>query len=464
MSLKAPWAFESREFLRTHTVGKEITFTSLHSLSSNDDVPRDLGNAEVGGVDLTTELLKNGWAKLKEIKREPTEEDIKKRELENEAKAAGRGLWNPHGPQAREVHHTMPEDSQAFIAEWKGKSLDAIVEYVKDGTTLRVRLLLPDGEHQIVNIALAGVRSPRASTKQGELSEPWGEEAKFFTESRLLQRPVRVIILSLPTSTATPFQSGPNATAQQPASIFIGSVLHPAGNVAEFLVGAGLARVVDWHAGMLASTGGMEKLRAAEKSAKERRACLYANLPAVSTASKVNGTIGNSKTFDGMVVRVWSGDQLSVIEKETGKERRLQLSSTRGPKLSDPKQAYYAQEAREFLRKKLIGKHVKVTIDFVRPREGDFEERECVTVHYGGQNTNIAEQLIEKGLGSIVRHKRDDEDRSSEYDKLIAAEQALVDVLFRSNQDAQTLGPFIVQLQKLEAFTLGKKYQHPGRH
>ncbi|KAG6903018.1 hypothetical protein C0995_007451 [Termitomyces sp. Mi166 len=428
MSLKAPWAFESREFLRTHTVGKEITFTSLHSLPSNDDVPRDLGNAEVGGVDLTSELLKHGWAKLKEIKREPTEEDLKKRELENEARTAGRGLWNPHGPQARAVHHTMPEDSQAFIAEWKGKPLDAIVEYVRDGTTLRVRLLMPDGEHQIVNIALAGVRSPRASTKQGEPSEPWGEEAKFFTESRLLQRPVRVIILSLPTSTATPFQSGSNIAAPQPASIFIGSVLHPAGNVAEFLVAAGLARVVDWHAGMLASNGGMERLRAAEKSAKERRACLYANLPAASAASKANGAVssGHSKTFDATVVRVWSGDQLSVIEKDSGKEHRLQLSSTRGPKLSDPKQAYYAQEAREFLRKKLIGKHVKVTIDFVRPREGDFEERECATVHYGGQNANIAEQLIEKGLASIVRHKRDDEDRSSEYDKLIAAEQAAV--------------------------------------
>ena len=41
------------------------------------------------------------------------------------------------------------------------------------------------------------------------------------------------------------------------------TVLHPAGNVAEFLVAAGLARVVDWHAGMLASSGGMERLRAA---------------------------------------------------------------------------------------------------------------------------------------------------------------------------------------------------------
>lgn len=47
-------------------------------------------------------------------------------------------------------------------------------------------------------------------------------QAKFFTESRLLQRPVRVQILSLPTSSATPFQSGANNVAP-PASIFIGT-------------------------------------------------------------------------------------------------------------------------------------------------------------------------------------------------------------------------------------------------
>lgn len=424
-----PWAFESREFLRAMAVGKEISFTSIHSLPSNDDIPRDLGSAEINGVDLSSELLKHGWAKLKEIKREPTEEDLKKRDIENEAKTAGKGIWNPHGQQARVVHHTMPVDSQAFVTEWRGKPLDAIVEQVRDGTTLRVRLMMPDGDHQMVNIALAGVRSAKVSTKQGEPSEPWGEEAKFFTESRLLQRPVRVQILSLPTSTATPFQSTANATAPPSASIFIGTVLHPAGNVAEFLVSAGLARIVDWHAGMLASSGGMERLRAAEKHAKEHRLCLYANAPVPSsTSGKTDGATssGHSRTFDATVVRVWSGDQVSVVEKDTGKERRLQLSSTRGPKLSDPRQAYFAQEAKEFLRKKLIGKHVKVHVDFVRPREGDYEERECATIRYGGQSANIAEQLIEKGLASIVRHKRDDEDRSQDYDKLMAAEQIAV--------------------------------------
>ena len=33
-------------------------------------------------------------------------------------------------------------------------------------------------------------------------------------------------------------------------------MLHPAGNVAEFLVPAGLAHIVDWHAGILVSSGG----------------------------------------------------------------------------------------------------------------------------------------------------------------------------------------------------------------
>ena len=196
------------------------------------------------------------------------------------------------------------------------------------------------------------------------------------------------------------------------------TVLHPAGNVAEHLVAAGLARVVDWHAGMLASTGGMERLRASEKVAKEKRAYLYANVPSISATAKANetGSNGQAKAFDATVVRVWSADQVSVVEKDTGKERRLQLSSTRGPKsvssvflsisiahcplrFLDPKQAFYAQDAREFLRKKLIGKHVKVQIDFVRPRDGDFEERQCATIRYGGQASYVGWFMMPSYLG-----------------------------------------------------------------
>lgn len=85
---------------------------------------------------------------------------------------------------------------------------------------------------------------------------------------------------------------------------------------------------------MLASGGGMERLRAAEKAAKEKRVCLYANAPAAPTANLNSGSTaaGHSRNFDAIVIRVWSGDQISVVDKEGGKERRIQLSSTRAPK------------------------------------------------------------------------------------------------------------------------------------
>lgn len=96
------WAFESREFLRAMVVGKPISFTSAHSLPpSGDDVPRDIGTAEFNGLDLASELLKAGWAKLKEFKRDLSDEDLRKKDLEAEARAAGKGVWNPHGPKVR---------------------------------------------------------------------------------------------------------------------------------------------------------------------------------------------------------------------------------------------------------------------------------------------------------------------------------------------------------------------------
>ena len=93
-----PWAFQSREFLRTLVVGKEISFASIYSLPSNDDVPRDIGTAESNGIDLVSEILKNGWAKSKENKREPTPEDLRRKKLEDDAKEAGRGIWKTDVP------------------------------------------------------------------------------------------------------------------------------------------------------------------------------------------------------------------------------------------------------------------------------------------------------------------------------------------------------------------------------
>ena len=84
-----------------------------------------------------------------------------------------------------------------------------------------------------------------------QIPEPFAEEAKFFTESRLLQREVKII-----------FEGVSNQN-------FLGSVIHPAGNIAELMLKEGFARCVDWSMGVLSS--GHEKYRQAEKSAKQKQ-------------------------------------------------------------------------------------------------------------------------------------------------------------------------------------------------
>lgn len=54
-----------------------------------------------------------------------------------------------------------------------------------------------------------------------------------------------------------------------------------------------------------------------------------------------------------------------------------------GSKSKDIKEVGYQFEAREYLRKRLVGKQVHVTIDYVKPAQDGFEEKECATVKIG---------------------------------------------------------------------------------
>ena len=100
--LAQPWAYECRENLRALVVGKEVTFVTTHQLppsTTDSGVQRDFGNVEFNGADLATDLLRAGWAKVKEGKKgEPSEEDLRKKNLEAEAKSAGWGMWKVEGP------------------------------------------------------------------------------------------------------------------------------------------------------------------------------------------------------------------------------------------------------------------------------------------------------------------------------------------------------------------------------
>ncbi|KAK3065794.1 hypothetical protein LTS18_002386, partial [Coniosporium uncinatum] len=156
----------------------------------------------------------------------------------------------------------------------------------------------------------------------------------------------------------------------------------------------------------------MGTLRQAEQDAKSRGVGLFKGHVAPSSAGKGK--------MEAVVSRVQSADTV-FLRAKSGAERRVNLSSVRQPKPSDPKQAPWGSEAKEFLRKKIIGKHLTFSIDGKRAATEGYDEREMATLLQN--NKNVGLMLVEAGFASVIRHRQDDTDRSPIYDDLLQAEQ-----------------------------------------
>ncbi|OQN95911.1 hypothetical protein B0A48_17748 [Cryoendolithus antarcticus] len=397
-----PHAFASREYLRKLVVGKTVRFSVLYA------VPGKAGNREYGvvmladGSVLPDAIVAEGMAKLRDGAEKRSEAGVQElverlEGVEARAKSQGKGVWETGGEEEASCERDLGADPKAFVEEWKGKAVESVVERVISGDRVVVRMFLEKSRHVQVTVLLAGIRAPgTARTNQSDgatvVGEPLGEESQAFVEERLLQRGVTVRVLGL-----------------SPQGVLVGEVRHPVGNIAEFLLQQGLARCVDHHSTMLGAE--MGKLRQAERTAKEKKLGLY-------QAHEEKRSTGAES--EAVVSRVFSADTL-FIRNKNGVEKRVNLSSVRQPKPTDPKQSPFGPEAKEFLRKKLIGKHVKVNIDGKRPGTEGYEEREMATVSQNGKN--VALTLVESGYASVIRHRMDDTDRSAIYDELLAAEE-----------------------------------------
>ncbi|KAI9018274.1 hypothetical protein DFJ74DRAFT_621755 [Hyaloraphidium curvatum] len=404
-----PFAYACREQLRKLLVGREVAYAVEYTVPSG----RDFGRIELapaaaidGERSVARILVKQGWLKTRaEGARAKTEEQQKLAELEAAAQAAKLGVWGDAEAGRRTVNYELPS-AKEFADTWKGKELDAVIEQVRDGSTARMTLQLGPGEYQVCAVQLAGIRCPafrRGVPNVEDLVEPFGEEAQQFFEIRLLQRDVKVRIAGAPPQ----------------GSVLVCEVIHPRGDIAEALVSEGLARTVDW---TIAMTKEPAKLRQAEAKAKERRVRIWKDhVPRASRGE-----------FSGTVLRVVSGECI-IVEGPDGKERKVWLASVRiprpegapppGPEARGREPTGWAAEAKEYLRTRLIGKNVHVKLDYTKqPQEGagPAEEREAATVTAG--STNVAEALVARGLATVIRHRRDDEDRSSAYDALLVAE------------------------------------------
>uniref|UniRef100_A0A674A775 Staphylococcal nuclease domain-containing protein n=1 Tax=Salmo trutta TaxID=8032 RepID=A0A674A775_SALTR len=411
-----PYAFQAREFLRKMLIGKEVCFT----VEVKTALGREYGMVYLGrdttGENIAESLVNEGLATVRrEGIRGNNPDQARLCDLEDQAKASKKGMWTEGGGTntIRDLKYII-ENPRNFVDSMHQKPVNAVIEHVRDGSVVRA-LLLPD--YYLVTVMLSGVKCPtfKREADGTESPEPFAAEAKFFTESRLLQRDVQIILESCPNQ------------------VILGTVLHPNGNITELLLKEGFARCVDWS--MAVYTQGAEKLRAGEKSAKERKVRIWKDYVA-PTANMDQ----KDRQFVAKVMQVVNADAV-VVKLNSGEYKTIHLSSIRPPRIEgeeknkDKDKRFrpiydipYMFEAREFMRKKIIGKKVNVTVDYIRAATSSsetstipaFAERTCATVTIGG--INIAEALVSKGFATVIRYRQDDDQRSSHYDELLAAE------------------------------------------
>ncbi|CAF2622375.1 unnamed protein product [Rotaria sp. Silwood2] len=438
-----PYAFETREFLRKKLVGREICYTIDFQIPQSNRLMCTvyLGKDKETGENIIESLLSEGLVELRQ-QTGARANDPKYQRLQiidEQTKANKRGRYSDQiaDVHVRNMKWTL-ENPKQFVDEHKSQPpLDAIVEFVRDGNTVRC-LLLPS--YYLVTIQLTGIKCPmlkREGSSTNETNELFAEEAKQYVDTRLLQRQVKVIL------------DGVNNQN------LVGTLLHPNGNIGLHLLKEGLAKCVDWSLTLL-QQGWREKYRATEKYAKDNRLRIWKNYvpqpghvdndnnassDAGSAASNGKPNDPSLKGYQAKVLEVINGDALTIRDLRDNKIKKIYLSSVRAPRAADIQQKNdennpnanrqqikrplyeipYLFEARELLRKRLVGKVVRVVTDYIQPASSEYPEKICCTVYAG--NVNLGEALISKGLAKTVRHRQDDEQRSSHYDDLLTAEQ-----------------------------------------
>ncbi|XP_021917779.1 staphylococcal nuclease domain-containing protein 1 isoform X1 [Zootermopsis nevadensis] len=412
-----PYAWEAREFLRKKLIGEEVWYTSEKPPNATREygciyLGKDMATAE----NVTESLVSEGLASVRREGARSGPEQQRLIELEETAKAAGKGKWAVTGSQehTRDIKWTI-DNPRNFVDKCGGKPIKAIIEHVRDGSTVRA-FLLPDFYH--ITLMISGIKCPgfkldNEGKPDPAAKVPYAEEARFFVESRLLQRDVEILLESVNNNN------------------FVGSIIHPKGNIAEALLKEGFARCIDWSMAFMKS--GADKLRAAEKLAKEGRIRLWKDYQGAGPQVS-----GKEKEYTATVVEVVNGDAL-MVKAADGTVKKIFLASIRPPreqrsseeKPSEPppprpkgfRPLYdipWMFEAREFLRKKLIGKKVNVVVDYIQIAKDNFPEKVCCTVTIGG--VNVAEAMVSKGFATVLRYRPDDDQRSSHYDELLSAE------------------------------------------
>jgi staphylococcal nuclease domain-containing protein 1 len=438
-----PFAWAAREFLRKRAIGKPVSYTIIGLVSDKSK----LYSGQVllnGTLDLSKLMVEEGWA---DVHREEQRELTRLREL---AQSEGRGMWTKVDEAVQSAIRSIPQEELDPVKDfdkYKGVPLQAVIEYVRTGSSLRA-ILLPS--FQTVALSLSGALSPgfkrvQASTTTTPSSaasavagssqvtwepKPFAREALFFTEHHALHRDATITF-----------------EARDKQAVYA-TVIILGHNLSEELLKAGLAIFVEWNTPKPLVT----KFRTIESTSKAAKLRIWAHgTPDIAPPERPKEEAKQSlpNDFVGRVIATSNTGAVTVVDP-LNNERRLLLSSLKipnkvlvgkseekekktrpdfGGKKKDEDDDYiityepFAFEAKEFLRCKLAGKKVRVVIDYVIPESEDKQqpERAYCTI-FLDSNKNLAELMVEEGLATVFEHTSGS-NRSPHYDILLAAER-----------------------------------------
>ena len=148
-----PWSWESREFLRKLLIGQSVLWTVTHTIPSG----KKFGHILVGSTDpekaenVAVKLVAEGLAKIRDNCNVP-----EFKEAEEAAKASKKGIHSdePQSDHVRDVKWEV-ENPRQLVDRMGGQPIDAIIENVRDGSTIRA-FLLPDFYH--ITLMMSGMR------------------------------------------------------------------------------------------------------------------------------------------------------------------------------------------------------------------------------------------------------------------------------------------------------------------
>lgn len=376
-----PQGFKSREYLRIFSVGKPVRTSTLYE--SNGRVFGDVQSPVFAS--LIEHMLRLGLVELrKDASSKPGYQPHSGlfEEAQDFAKNKELGIWSQK-QQRLSVRADLPDSLYG-----SGRKVPAIVERVISGDRVVLRAMMDEDDHFLGHVLLAGVRARRSNA-----GDAVGDAAAEVLASRLLQRQDLRAVFHAPSATAD--------------GLPLVTLVHPQGDAAHLLVSSGLAEASN------TPQIGSERLLLLKNAQKDAEAKGVGMFREAREAKERHREKYAASTHESVVVRVISGDLLVLNNMET-----VQLASVRAPPRSEDQNL--ADSAREFVRKLLIGKPVRVQVDGESRGENP---RKLVTLSFGHQfSRNPGLEIIQAGWATAMRHRRDDLARSPFYDELVQAE------------------------------------------